>query len=643
MNVDRKRQPSLESRLALFWLHRLGIVTLVLGVVFLITYSMHTLSPEFAWLLPWLKLGTGFAVSTALLWLGEKLTGRDDQKWFGQALTAGGWSLAYFSTYAAHYIPSVNVIESLPVETALLTLVAAGALYSALKARSELMAIYSITLAAGTILINGPSLYSDVSFLIIAIAAAILGNTQSWRKLFAFALAACYIGHFYCSLSITPNHNERLILAAFLSSLWMVFSVAIGFSLSIPAQARNLVTGLACANAMLFAVGLSATTDKSVELIYQTIFVAFGLLYLATSYWLRSRDQAQLSTVHALLGLSFINAAKLMHYSGLTLLTIDVVQIALLTIVAIRYDIKAFRYTAAALTMAFILFWISGASRHQEQVIIGIHAIEYFRIAALGAGVFAILSLLHLRTEGKNFYFNFYYFVSNIVAVLAIFNIDDLSWRAFAFALIALTNYVCGLRNKDDYYVDVAFLLLAICSTQVLFACLQWNTLAIALTTATFYGGYIYSRKWEELDRSHLVQLFHDLLGYAGTLTLTALILAKAPSDYCSTQLALEAIVLLVVGLSTKDSFLRRSGLVVLAVLTGKLLFFDLANHNTFERILSFIAAGVIFLLASYLYSRFSNTFDEAETESESFSEGAGAGTADVNQEGPYDRLLREF
>lgn len=641
MNVDRKRQPSLESRLALFWLHRLGIVTLVLGVVFLITYSMQTLSPEFAWLLPWLKLGTGFAVSTALLWLGEKLTGRDDQKWFGQALTAGGWSLAYFTTYAAHYIPSVDVIESLPLETALLTLVAAGALYSALKARSELMAIYSITLAAGTILINGPSLYSDISFLIIAIAAAILGNTQSWRKLFAFALAACYIGHFYCSLSITPNHNERLILAAFLSSLWMVFSFAIGFSLSVPAQARNLVTGLACANAMLFAVGLSATNDKSVELIYQTIFVAFGLLYLATSYWLRNRDQAQLSTVHALLGLSFINAAKLMHYSGLTLLTIDVVQIALLTIVAIRYDLKAFRYTAAALTLAFVLLWIGGACRHQEQVIIGIHAIEYFRIAVLGACVFAILSLLHLRTEGKNFYFNFYYFVSNIVAVLAIFNIDDLSWRAFAFALIALTNYICGLRSKDDYYVDVALLHLVICSTQVFFACLHWDTFAIALTTATFYGGYIYSRKVEGQNRSHMDQLFQTLLGYAGSGTLTALILAKAPSDYCSTQLALEAIVLLVIGLSMKDSFLRRSGLVVLAVLTGKLLFFDLANHNTFERILSFIAAGIIFLLASYLYSRFSNTFDDSENESESFSEGAGA--ADVNQEGPCDRLLREF
>ncbi|MBA4079155.1 MAG: hypothetical protein C0508_29265, partial [Cyanobacteria bacterium PR.023] len=272
MNADKKRLPSLESRIALFWLHRLGIVTLVLGVVFLITYSMQTLSPELTWLLPWLKLGTGFAVSLALLWLGEKLTGQDMQKWFGQALTAGGWSLAYFTTYAAHYVPSVNVVESLPLETALLTLVAGGALYSALKARSELMAIYSITLAAGTILLNGPGLYSDISFLIIAIAASILGNTQAWRRLFAFALAACYIGHFYCSFSITPNYSEHLILTAFLSSIWFVFALGIGFCLSVPAGARNTATALACINAMMLALGLALTNEQSVEHLYQIIF-----------------------------------------------------------------------------------------------------------------------------------------------------------------------------------------------------------------------------------------------------------------------------------------------------------------------------------------------------------------------------------
>ncbi|CAN5477620.1 hypothetical protein BH11CYA1_BH11CYA1_11830 [soil metagenome] len=637
MNADKKRLPSLESRIALFWLHRLGIVTLVLGVVFLITYSVSTLSPELAWLVPWFKLGAGFGVSSALLWLGQKLTGREDQKWFGQALTAGGWSLAYFTTYAAHYIPSVNVVSSLPVETALLSLVAAGALYSALKARSELMAIYSITLAAGTILLNGPSLYSDISFLIIAVLAAILGNTQSWRKLFAFALAACYIGHFYCSFSIAPTHSERLVLTTFLSAIWLVFSVAIGFSISVPSSARNVVTALACTNAMMLALGLATTNDPSVESIYQSIFVVFGLLYLATAYWLKRHDQAQLSTVHALLGLSFINAAKLMHYSGLTLLVIDIVQIALLSIVAIRYDLKAFRYTAVALSFAFILLWIGGASCHQYPVVMGIHAIQYFKVAALATSVFGILSLLHLRTEGKNRYFNFYYFACNIVALLAVFNVDAGSWRAFAFALLALANYVAGVRSKDDYYVDMGFLHLAICFGQIAFAYLHWNALPIALTSAAFFSAYIYSKRIARIEKSYLVELFQTLLGFAGGFTLTQLILVKAPSDYCSTQLAVEAIVLLGVGLALKDSFLRCSGLVVLALLTGKLLFFDLANHNTLERILSFIAAGVIFLLASYLYSRFSHTFDDDSTQE---SENEAKADSDLD---PCDRLLTEF
>jgi uncharacterized membrane protein len=109
--------------------------------------------------------------------------------------------------------------------------------------------------------------------------------------------------------------------------------------------------------------------------------------------------------------------------------------------------------------------------------------------------------------------------------------------------------------------------------------------------------------------------------------------LAKAPSDYCSTQLALEAIVLLTVGLSIKDSFLRQSGLVVLALLSGKLLFFDLANHNTFERILSFIAAGIIFLLASYLYSRFSGSLEDlSDGQQDDLSEGYEACAEDAGK-----------
>lgn len=78
----------------------------------------------------------------------------------------------------------------------------------------------------------------------------------------------------------------------------------------------------------------------------------------------------------------------------------------------------------------------------------------------------------------------------------------------------------------------------------------------------------------------------------------------------------------------------------MLALLTGKLLFFDLANHNTLERILSFIAAGVIFLLASYLYSRFSDSFGES---SDSEPEVGRDDLKEGSEREPCDRLLTEF
>src|SRR5262249_15184207 len=111
-NSAPKRQ-SLETRIGLYWLHRLGIVSVVLGIVFLIMYSFQYFSPV-------LQLLTGLVVSSSLILLGSTMAAKEKQKWFGHGLTAGGWSLLFFTTYAAHYLPHVAVINSLPLETVLL-------------------------------------------------------------------------------------------------------------------------------------------------------------------------------------------------------------------------------------------------------------------------------------------------------------------------------------------------------------------------------------------------------------------------------------------------------------------------------------------------------------------------------------------
>lgn len=617
---------SLETEIGLYWLHRLGIVTLVVGMVFLITYSFQFFGPA-------LKLLSGALVSAILLVIGSRMSSNEKQQWFGHGLTAGGWSLAYFTAYAAYYIPSVQIINSLPLETALLSLVATGSLLSALRARSELMAIYSVTLAALTILIDGPGLFSDVSFVIIAILAAVLGNLRSWRKLFAYALAACYVGHFCCSFEVlqTAQTADNLIAASFLGSLWLVFTAGIGVSTKVPENARNYTTVLACLNACMFSVGLASLRIASMENLFQGAFVVAGLVYLGLSFWLKRRNQEQLWAVHSLLGLSFVNAAKVMHFSGFDLLSVDVMQIALLAVVGMKFEIKTFRWAAAILSVLFLPIWLVQSQIHLAgEVHLGFHAFEYVRIGLLAASTFAGLAYVHIRKDMSS-YFNFYYLITNFMVALIVGRQTYVDWQAMSLVLLAVANYGVALFRKIDDYALLGILpfvtALVFCITHLT----EWESAPIAILIAALYLGHAMGRSIAVEDKSGNLQSLQTVFAYSGNLLLTLLLLNNLPHDYVSLGLGVEGISLLIAGFLLKERYFRITGLSVLALLTGKLLFVDMANRDTIERILSFIGAGVTFLLSSYGYARFTRSFEDEDymEESESDeSDGVGVGSS---------------
>lgn len=635
MNTAKRKPPSLETKIGLFWLHKIGIASLVFGIVFLITYSIQLCADPF--LESVLKLGSGLVASIVLLILGAKMSGKDNQKWFAHGLTAGGWSLAYFTTYAAHYLPDVRVIQSLGVETVLLSLVAAGSLGSALRARSELMAIYSITLASITILMNGLNLFSDVSFLIIAITASILGNLQSWRKLFAYALACCYAGNFFCTLSHTLSTGDGIIATTFLSLIWLTFTVGIGLSMPVEEKAKNPLTILAVINAGLFATGLALFNRPELAGFHESIFAGAGIIYLLASRWMHLRNQEQLYVVHSLLGLFLINAAKSMHFSGMSLLFVDVLQIGLLAFVGLKYEIKPFKWVAVLLSAFFLPAWSFGLHfyGHAAKVSNGFAGFDYASLGMFTAVMFAVLAYFHVRAK-QDWYPYFYHLAANILMAMSILQIVDHSWQTFAFALLAVTNIIVGMVRNSDYHsiVGIFPFLLSIGIATLNYN--SWLSLPMSLFAATLLGGHMLGRVFatdegfEPLHRpswlmpyllsekkADYVEAAHWLLAYVGVITLTAVVFAKVPSDYISLALGMEGLVLLGSGFLLKEKFFRLSSLIVLALLTVKLLFVDLANHDTIERIVSFIVAGVIFLLSSYAYGKFTHSFEDDEENSE--------------------------
>ena len=104
----------------------------------------------------------------------------------------------------------------------------------------------------------------------------------------------------------------------------------------------------------------------------------------------------------------------------------------------------------------------------------------------------------------------------------------------------------------------------------------------------------------EDIEFEEGMQLCY---GVAGSITCALLLLQAVPGHWLSIAWTVEAIALLMTGFRLKDKPLRFSGLAMLALVIMRLLFVELASLETIYRIVSFIAAGLVLLLASLAYT----------------------------------------
>lgn len=107
-----------------------------------------------------------------------------------------------------------------------------------------------------------------------------------------------------------------------------------------------------------------------------------------------------------------------------------------------------------------------------------------------------------------------------------------------------------------------------------------------------------------------------SVLGVGASLLLTCIFWQLLSWRTLAGAWALEGLVLVALGFVIRDKLLRLTGLGVFALMLAKLLFFDLSGAATVERIVSFIAAGVVLLVASFAYSRFEGLLEGDEQKS---------------------------
>ncbi|HTB84945.1 MAG TPA: DUF2339 domain-containing protein [Candidatus Sulfotelmatobacter sp.] len=317
---------SFEMRLGTFWLVRIGIVMLLAGFAFFANYAYHHVVPRLG---PGGKISLLYLASGLLLGAGawwQRQNVKDSLKNYAQVLFAGGLAAVYFTTYAAHHIPPLRVIESAVMDGTLLLVWAGVIAWIADHRKSEIMALFAVGLAFFTSVITRVGEFTLYSNLILTVAAVVFLVRNRWATLSFAGLVTSYTGYAFWRFLhedgwrwATPDENLWLG-AGFLACYWLVFTVATFLSRCEKLSGLNRAAFLTLNNGAFFALFLLTMIQVHSGGFWK-LSLGFGMVLLALTLLAQKLLPAEPSAKNAYLtqGLLLVTLGFITKFSGLHL------------------------------------------------------------------------------------------------------------------------------------------------------------------------------------------------------------------------------------------------------------------------------------------------------------------------------------
>ncbi|UCF40335.1 MAG: DUF2339 domain-containing protein [Gemmatimonadota bacterium] len=349
-----------ETRVGTTWTLRIGLGAIAIaGALF-----ARTIVPDLS---PGAKVALAYAGSLLLFGVGRVYESKLER--FARPVMAGGLSLGFFVSFAAHFVPAMRSIP-LVASLAWMTGGVLSVLLLATRWGSQPTAGLAIFLghvsafvAAGDA--NG---YSLIVIAFLSVTAVVLMQRHAWLPLSLFAVVAAYASHLLWTIvahDTLPVQRALLLNILFLSSYYVIFLAAdlLWWRRRAPAQdgARAPAVGrmLGPSNLVFYVSLVSflyvamAGPPLPIERFYFGVAAVQGGLALAYRR-LRNPDYsfyAALATV--LLTIGFIAALD-----ALTLNLVLAVEALVLLLAAHRTRLRVFHLLAqVALLLNFLHYW----------------------------------------------------------------------------------------------------------------------------------------------------------------------------------------------------------------------------------------------------------------------------------------------
>jgi hypothetical protein len=305
-------EEALEFQIGELWVGQVGIVALLIGVAFLISFPFG-IHPAVQSLMGYVTVGLGFWV--ARQWLASHAP-------ISHTLFVGCLALLYFTTLRLHFFNLDPLISQKVPGLALCTVSVGFTVYIGVLRRSQPLICLAILLAMATALISETTHFALVTIAATAAITVYFRLKYDWSESVMFCLVMTYLTHLLWlfnnplmgrPLGLLPEHHWNLLYLVAYASLFGVSNLP---------KRKSTDSDLGNIALTLFnGAGFYALSLLVAHAYYQHQFAGLNLMFsvfslaLASAYWLYRESQFSTS-FYACFGYMALTVAIISHFES---------------------------------------------------------------------------------------------------------------------------------------------------------------------------------------------------------------------------------------------------------------------------------------------------------------------------------------
>lgn len=380
----------LESKIGKFWLNRIGILAILIGLSYFIKYAFDN-----GWIGPSGKITLGVLAGIGVI-LWSEVFRRKGYAAFSYSLKALGVGTLYLSLWGAYQV--YHLIPSAPAFLAMIV-VTASTIVLSLTQDAEILAAFAMIGGFSTpVLLSSGENHEVVLFCYTALLdLAVLGMTISkpWRRLLIgsfIGTAILYIGWF----SDYYTKDQRGTTVFFTLLFGAIFAVIPLFSplTSQGSADDNFVTLMLlplCNAAGIFLVLFSMYRSEQDVLTWYALALAAAYLLLSSQFKRRTVTNAErvkvINLLHVAIAIGFITIAIPLKLSAHWITIGWLVESAVLLFIAFRTQTGFLRFFAGAALALGIVRLLFYDNFHVQTLIFNARFATYLVAVVILAGI----------------------------------------------------------------------------------------------------------------------------------------------------------------------------------------------------------------------------------------------------------------